>query len=149
MILTNDDILKKKILESSLSKDWETAKKEWRVVDITISSTPSKCLCGHSPITKLCEIVNNSSGIVEIVGSCCLKKFMDSKSEQIVKSFKKLDGKIKALPKSIIDLAKEYRIITSWERNFYLKMGRRTNLNSMEIEKKRDIESRIKQFFIE
>ena len=52
MILSNADILKRKIVESSLSESWESAKVEWKVADIYISSTPQRCLCGHFPYLK-------------------------------------------------------------------------------------------------
>ena len=103
-----------------------------------------------SPISKVCEIINNETGSFEIVGSCCLKKFLSSKSETIVKSFSKLDkGGSVALPKQIIDISREYKVITLWDKNFYLKMSRKRNLNAMEITKKREIEDKIREFFIE
>ena len=50
--------LKAAILALSRATDWEVAKKEWRLVEISEADEPETCLCGHFPIIELCTISN-------------------------------------------------------------------------------------------
>ena len=69
--------LAKVVLEKSESKDWDTAVKEWDLVDtnedIDASST---CVCGKTGLRYLHRITNliNYQNIYPI-GSCCIKRF--------------------------------------------------------------------------
>ncbi|WP_260923189.1 hypothetical protein [Novosphingobium sp. 9] len=37
----------------SRATDWEVAKKEWRLVEISEADEPETCLCGYFPIVEL------------------------------------------------------------------------------------------------
>lgn len=41
--------LKAAILVRSKATDWEVAKKEWKLVEISEADEPETCLCGHYP----------------------------------------------------------------------------------------------------
>ena len=69
--------LTKAVLEKSVSKNWDTAVKEWDLMDTSEDVTVSSiCVCGKPGIRYLHRITNlfNDQTIYP-VGSCCIKKF--------------------------------------------------------------------------
>jgi len=148
MILTNDEILKIKILQASNSKDWETARSEWEIMQVYFSEEPQKCLCGHYPIKRICELVNKNTGTIEKVGSCCVTNFLPVKPELIMSSIKRIkENNLTTLKPEIIDLAYQLKIITPVEHNFYQKQKRRSNLNSLGKNLSREINLKILDYF--
>ena len=67
----------KVVLANSSAKDWETAKKEWTIVDFEIDETvSSKCVCKKEGLKYVYEISNTVTGKKLFpIGSVCIKKF--------------------------------------------------------------------------
>ncbi len=89
--------LSKEILAKSRAEDWETARKEWALVDIIEADEPEACLCGHYPIMEICEIRNRVTGITTEVGNVCVKRFLGVRSDLIFTAVKKIRKDIKKI----------------------------------------------------
>lgn len=114
----------KNILSLSNSKEWETAKKEWELIEVRIERGKT-CLCGKYPITELCIILNKLNNNKAIVGNCCINKFLEMKGQN--KVFKSLQrGKVN---KSLIELSAKKFLITPIERDFLLNVWRKKKLS--------------------
>jgi len=68
----NFQVLKREILNRSKARDWETAKKEWRLTDIYEAEESETCLCEHFPIREICVIHNGTTGQTTEVGNVCV-----------------------------------------------------------------------------
>jgi hypothetical protein len=68
-------LLSKQITERSVATTWDEAKLEWDIHRLYNADSPQTCLCGHSPIKKICVIRNRENGKLAEVGNCCAKKF--------------------------------------------------------------------------
>lgn len=86
----NFKLLQENILALSSASDWETARKEWKLIDIMEVDEPETCLCGHSPIIEVCTIKNNVTGNVADVGNRCVKRFLGFRSDLIFTAIKKV-----------------------------------------------------------
>jgi hypothetical protein len=82
--------LKAEILKLSRATDWEVAKKEWKLVDISEVEEPETCLCGHFPIIELCAIHNSTTGKSTDVGNVCVRRFLGFRSDLIFQSLKRI-----------------------------------------------------------
>ena len=60
------------ILALSQASDWEVARKEWRLVDISEAVEPETCRCGHFPIIEICTIANRVTGYRVEIGNRCV-----------------------------------------------------------------------------
>lgn len=147
-VLTNETILKIKILQASNSKEWNIAVKEWEILRVYFSDDPQKCLCGHYPIKRICELVNKITGSIEKVGSCCVTKFLPIKPELLMNSIKRIkENNLATLKPEIIDLAYQLEVISAVEHNFYQKQKRRSNLNALGKNLAREINLKILDYF--
>ena len=148
MAMNNEERLKTNIIACSTSTDWESAKKEWEIFEITISAKPEKCLCGHFPIKKVCEIVNKKTGTVVKVGRCCLTKFLNIKTDHFQKAMNRLKENINiTLTEKIVSLSKKARAITTWDVLFYKNIRRKKKLDNLQLNMKIEINSKILNFF--
>ena len=48
------------IINLSVAKKWEEAKKEWELDHIYSADEAQTCLCGHHPIIEICVIKNKN-----------------------------------------------------------------------------------------
>jgi hypothetical protein len=71
---SNQENLKKLVIEKSNSDVWECAKTEWDL--IFIYDKKSSCVCGHG-ITENCEIENRLNKNKLIVGNVCINHFKE------------------------------------------------------------------------
>ncbi|NOR44432.1 MAG: hypothetical protein GQ534_02510 [Candidatus Delongbacteria bacterium] len=146
--MNNEEILKSRIIDNSTSSDWETAKKEWTIFEISISEKPQKCLCGHYPIKKVCEIVNKKTGTVVKVGRCCLAKFLDIRNDHFQKVMRKLEDDINTtLSEKIVSLSKKTKAITTWDVLFYKNIRRKKKINDLQQKMKIEINTKILNYF--
>jgi hypothetical protein len=90
----NFKTLKREILALSKAVDWETAKKEWSLVDIIESDEPETCLCGHYPIIEICTIANRITKNIAEVGNVCVKRFLGIRSDLVFAGIKRIKGDI-------------------------------------------------------
>src|SRR5665647_3036704 len=86
----NFKVLSAKILKLSKATDWETARKEWALIDIHESDEPETCLCEHFPIIEICEIRNNVTQHRTEVGNVCVKRFLGIRSDLIFAALKRI-----------------------------------------------------------
>ena len=82
--------LKAVILDLSKASDWEVAKKEWRLIEISEADEPETCPYGHFPIKELCEISNGVTGRTIEVGNVCVKRFLGFRTDLIFQSVKRI-----------------------------------------------------------
>ena len=86
------------VIESSVSKDWDTAKFEWIPSPFSKSSLPGlpcedySCLCTHPHIVKLFTITNKHNLItLQPIGSKCIQRFGTEVMLNAVREAEKLD----------------------------------------------------------
>jgi len=136
----------KRIIELSEAKDWESAKKEWKVIKITQIDKEEdygECICSHYPIKEMIQMFNNLNHHEVIVGNCCINKFFEIKDyNKIFRAVKK--GKINAL---MIDEAYAKSKINQWEFNFISDVWRKRNLSFKQYDKLEDIKLKIINLF--
>ena len=137
--------LKAAILRDSRATDWETAKKEWKLLSISeAEDEPETCLCGHFPIVELCKISNIVTGRSVDVGNVCVKRFLGFRSDLIFQSLKRIR---RDLDKSIGEDATVFffdrGIISEWEYNFQQSTMRKRNLTDKQLASRRKINTKI------
>lgn len=111
--------LKAEILKLSRATDWEVAKKEWKLVEISEAEEPETCLCGHFPIVELCTIHNNITGHSVDVGNVCVKRFLGFRSDLIFQSLKRVRNDVtKSIGADATAFFYERGVINQWEYDF-------------------------------
>lgn len=138
--------LKEHILCLSDSNDWETAKKEWKLIDVQKSDTPETCLCGHHPITEICTIYNPITKRTADIGNVCVKKFLGFRSDLIFTALKRIrKDNSKSLNSDAIIFFKEKNILTDWEYKFLSDTQRKKKLTNKQLQKRQKINTKILQ----
>ena len=139
--------LEEKIVELSVSDDWEDAKYEWSIFEIYIDDTPATCLCGHFPILEMCVLQNRLNGKFTTVGNVCVHKFMGLPSDAIFASIKRImEDSGKAFGYEGINFAFHKSWITDWERNFCEDTARKRKLTRSQKTKRIEINEKIIRF---
>lgn len=123
----NFQTLKSEILERSSSSDWETARKEWALVNIFPSEEPETCLCGHYPIVEICTIKNRITGIHVDVGNVCVHRFLGPRSDKIFDALKRVQkDESKSFNEDAIVFFYNRGALNEWEYRFlYSTMKKR------------------------
>lgn len=122
--------LPRAIIEKSVAKTWEQARKEWVLdsveyaSDVEVANSDYVCLCGHPHLKELCYILNVINDNTALVGNCCVKKFMQN-IENTSKIFAAI--KDKRLNRALIDYALSHNFINEGEHKFLdsIKMKRK------------------------
>ena len=123
------------IIALSKSKKWDTAKLEWEIAHVEKMKDAETCLCGHYPINEICDIRNQFNNNMARVGNCCVKKFMGISSDKIFATVKKLSSDMtKAANAETIQYAFDNKVVTEWDKNFYLDTIRKKNLTEKQME---------------
>lgn len=136
--------LKVAILALSWATDWEVAKKEWRLVEISEADEPETCLCGHFPIIELCTISNATTGKSVHVGNVCVKRFLGFRSDLIFKSLKRVRADLdRAIGPHATAFFHELRVINDWEYQFQQSTMRKRNLSERQSATRRSINRKI------
>ena len=111
--------LRDAILALSEAGDWEVARREWSLVDISEANEPETCLCGHFPIIEICTIANRVNGHRAEIGNRCVKRFLGLRSDLIFAAIKRIRKDItKSLNADAIVFFNERGLLTAWEYNF-------------------------------
>ena len=119
----------------SEAEDWETARKEWSLVDIIEADVPDTCLCGHYPIIEICEIHNRVTGHSTEVGNVCVKRFLGVRSDLIFSGIKRVrKGIEKSLNADCIAFFRQRGLLTNWEYGFFQDTLRKRNLTARQLE---------------
>ena len=122
--------LRDAILKLSKATDWETARKEWRLVTIYDVDEPDTCLCGHYPIIEICDIENRITKARADVGNVCIKRFLGFRSDLIFAALKRLQKDItSALNTDAIAFFHERGAVNDWEYDFLQKTKAKRNLS--------------------
>lgn len=85
----NFDKLKAHILPLSKSRDFYTAKNEWKLVGLEIQEDWDNCPCGQA-IKELCYIENILNGNKTYVGNVCVNQFLEIKTGNVFAGLKRI-----------------------------------------------------------
>ena len=136
--------LKAAILALSGATDWEVAKKEWRLVEISEADEAETCLCGHFPIIELCTISNATTSKSVDVGNVCVKRFLGFRSDLIFQSLKRVRADLaKAIGPDATAFFHERGVINDWEYQFQQSTMRRRNLTDRQLASRRSINQKV------
>ena len=136
--------LKAAVLKLSLATDWEVAKKEWRLVEISEADEPETCLCGHHPIIELCTISNATTTRSVDVGNVCVKRFLGFRSDLIFQSLKRIrQDPTKSIGPDATAFFFQRDVINNWEYNFQQNTMRKRNLTGKQLETRRIINAKV------
>ncbi|MDD5615307.1 MAG: hypothetical protein PHH85_03815 [Candidatus Methanoperedens sp.] len=127
-------ILMETLLEASKSKEWDVAKKEWKMTKIYFVDPESTsgesfyetCSCSHYPIKEVITIKNTLNKNELTLGNCCITKIIEDKKEN--KRHKAIFNalKYKKINKELIEQAYyNDHFINQWEFEFLLKTFRK------------------------
>ena len=126
--------LKKCVIDASVAKDWESAVKEWDIVDCEEDEgCSSVCLCGKENLKYLFTIRNHKNGkILYPIGSTCIEKFernelekaVESKIEmyhlaQAIKNSEKIELNSKYFSRNLLDTLYKENVFTGNAYNGY------------------------------
>ncbi len=126
--------LSQQILALSEASDWETARKEWALVDIIEADEPETCLCGHYPIIEICEIHNRVTGHSAEVGNVCVKRFLGFRSDLIFAGVKRVrKDPEKGLNADCIAFFRQRNLLNDWEYGFLQDTMRKRNLSAKQM----------------
>ena len=132
------------IIELSESKNWDSAKLEWCLLEVYEAEVPETCLCGHFPIIEICVLSNKRNGNTTRVGNCCVKKFIGLPSDKIFQAIKRIrKDNEKSLNAEAIQYAHDRDWINDWERDFYLDIMRKRKLSAKQLRKKIQINEKL------
>lgn len=81
--------LKAHILPLSVSQDFNTARKEWTLVEIEISEELDQCPCGQE-IKEHCYIKNQLNGNTTYVGNVCINRFIGIDTGNLFSGLKRI-----------------------------------------------------------
>jgi len=136
--------LREAILLLSTSKQWDSARLEWRLDHIFEVEEPEECLCGHFPIIEICVLINKRNGTTAEVGNICVKRFLGIRSDKIFSCIKRIRNNLDKAPNAeTIELLFDQDLISSWERSFSLDTLRKRNLTPGQLQKRHEINEKI------
>jgi hypothetical protein len=110
------------VVNLSEAKDWESAKKEWKLQRISYGI--ETCLCGHHPIIERCYMRNIINNNLILIGNCCLKQF------DLGRNFDKTFSAIsqKRINEDLINYSWEKGLINNSEKKFLIDIWRKRKL---------------------
>ena len=136
--------LSQAIRAMSKATDWETARKEWALVDIIEADEAETCLCGHHPILEICEIHNRVTGQTTEVGNVCVKRFLGVRSDLIFTGVKRVRKDLKkSLNADCIAFFRQRGLLTDWEYGFLQDTLRTRHLTSKQLETRKQINRKV------
>lgn len=136
--------LKCTILALSCAKEWEVARKEWRLVEIFEADEPETCLCGHYPICEICTISNATTGKSVDVGNVCVRRFLGFRSDLIFQSLKRIrSDRDKAIGPDATAFFRQHKIINDWEYQFQQSTMRKRNLSQAQLASRQKINEKV------
>ena len=136
--------LSQAILSMSRATDWETARKEWALVDIIEAEEPETCLCGHHPIWEICAIHNRVTRRSTEVGNVCVKRFLGFRSDLIFTGVKRIrKDASKSLNSDSIAFFHQRGLINQWEYGFLQSTMRKRVLTAKQANTRMAINRRV------
>jgi len=135
------------IIARSEAKNWDDAKLEWALADITIiepEDPAETCLCGHHPIREVCTLVNEVNANTAIVGNVCVYKFIGLHSKPIVAGLKRVQAdRDAALNEAALNFALAKGWITERDYRFGMDTRRKRKFSDAQLKWRRDINRRV------
>ena len=114
-----EKLLKQRIIERSISNNWEDAVKEWVVHKMYMGV--ETCTCGKKNINRVCIIRNSGTKRAVKVGSSCVHKFMYIPTQTVFNNIIKLQSdKLFLVKECTLQIALDSKAITQWDFDFYL-----------------------------
>lgn len=104
------------LLAKSTSTEWDIAKLEWELTQITVGS--DTCSCGKTSIHRICLLTNVSTLQTAILGSTCVEKYLYINCEHIFKDVEKGFGN-RFVKLTTLEFAYSRKYISEWEFNVY------------------------------
>lgn len=142
ILMSNQYRLAQGIIALSEANNWDEAKEEWYLENISFHW--DTCLCGHHPIRERCHLRNKINHRTTIVGNCCVNKFLGISSNKFFAAVKKvMKDNTKSFNKEIYVMAYEQGIINDWERGFILNIYRKRVLSEKQLFHKVQINKKI------
>lgn len=136
--------LKAAILVLSRATNWEVARKEWRLIEISEADEPETCLCGHFPIIEVCTISNATTAKSVDVGNVCVKRFLGFRSDLIFQSLKRVRAdQDKAISPDATAFFHERGVINDWEYQFQQSTMRKRDLSDRQLVRRRAINQKV------
>lgn len=126
----NFQTLKRGIIDLSVSSVWETAKREWDLIDVYKADEAETCLCSHYPIIEVCVLRNRLNKHTTAVGNVCVNKFLGLNSKIIFDSLRRVaDDETKSLNADAQAFFFEKGVINRWEYGFLSDTWRKRTLS--------------------
>lgn len=136
--------LREGITALSSAKDWDHARREWRLHHVYDADDPETCLCGHHPIIEVCVLHNQVNSKRTEVGNVCVHKFMKLASKKVFDCLRRIRHDIeKAANVETIDLFYERGVLDDWQKKFALDTCRKRQLSKRQMEKRVAINRKI------
>jgi len=138
--------LRNVILEHSKSQDFSTASREWEPVwydeDVECES---ECICGKQHIKELNAIRNKNNGVELIVGSECIKYFIeDLDTTNIFSRLTEIKSDpTKAMTPKLLAAIEKLNILNDWDLRFYKDTQRKQLLSLKQLEKRDSINKKV------
>lgn len=124
---------------SKVKSPWAATLNEWEV-DCVKHGGPHFCACGHNPIYKICWLCNRETAARIIVGSVCVKQFLEIDVSHLLTDLQELEKKWTArLHDLTIGWVADKGWITSWEEDFLFSVQRRRQLTPRQQQKLQQI----------
>lgn len=140
--------LTEEILKRSESENWDSAKTEWKFINVFESENDETCLCGHYPIKNICIIENIKNGQAVEIGNCCVKKFINvDVGDKVISSRKRVKKDInKGLNEATLNYLYENNIINDWEYKFSMDTKLKRNLSGKQLNIRLKINAKFLKF---
>ena len=136
--------LQERILALSDAADWDVARKEWSLVDVSEADEPETRLCGHFPIVEICQISNRVTGHKTEVGNRCVRRFLGFRSDLIFTAIKRIRKDIsKSLNADAIAFFRERGLLTHWEYGFLQNTMSKRNLSAAQSATRNSINEKV------
>ena len=136
--------LAKEIIARSDSKDWDSARAEWALIEVYDVDGPETCLCGHFPIHRICILQRRGTPREVTVGRCCVKLFIDPDVDKVTQACQALWENIdRAVSGSVVVWLHGRGMISDWEQDFYLSTWRKRILTAPQRAKRRQVNEKI------
>jgi hypothetical protein len=139
----NFERLKDHILPRSVSKHFETARREWDLVGVEISVEFDNCPCGQE-IREHCYIRNRQNGNVTYVGNVCINRFIGIDTGSLFSGLKRIAADAQANPnEDLIEHAHKFGYIYEGEYKFLMETRFKRKLSPNQLAWKSKINRRI------
>ncbi len=139
----NFERLKAHILPLSVSKNFNTARNEWKLIGVEVSDEFDQCPCGQE-IKEHCYIQNQLNGNTTYVGNVCVNRFIGIETGNLFAGLKRLSQDDAAnANEDLIIHAYKFGYIFESEYKFLMETRHKRKLSEKQIAWKKKINHRI------